>query len=607
MLQFTEFTTNNEERWLKEVELGLKGGSIEKLYRSDAIEEISIKPLYTRDDINSLDTINSLPANAPFLRGFHIPQMFPRTWNIVQKTTIEESIQIAQAPKSFLEAGFNTIELYLHSNDLTSIETLLIFLPQNLKLYLKFSPDTVIPMLQRMKQIHHQESLLNVSLAIDPISHHKQDTSCESEILQMLEHLREFNQERNIAILRIDGCMYHHAGVNIVQELAIVMALAVEYLRLWDQLNIPPKISSKWIHFAFGVSSQFLYEISKLRAARLLWHFILDQAEVQSNDQTMFIHCETSLTNITLYDPETNLLRTTTETLAAVLGNVDSIWVAPYDFYQESKKDFTEQYAKNIPLILREEAHIADLMDPIGGSYAIESLTQQIAEKAYEKFQQIENNGGIIPSIQSGTIQNWVKEVTLKKKNHFIQRKRKLIGINESPNPNEIEPRSNQYQNNPTVSFLTPFIESEPIETIRSKVLQSRSLRKDCKVTILTLGNITSFIPRYDFTKAFFEIGGFEVETVSIKDVSEWSNTDPFNNNVVAICSTEQNYSMYLNTIVPLLRTKNPSTLIFLMGEPKLVSEKEHYQSLGINSFIHNHSNIIEIFQYIIQAKGIEL
>ncbi len=188
---------------------------------------------------------------------------------------------------------------------------------------------------------------------------------------------------------------YHNAGANAVQELAFALATGVAYLRAMQRRGADVNVAARRMRFDFAVGGNFFMEIAKLRAARLLWSQVVDAFCGGGKARWMRQHARRARRNKTTIDPYVNMLRVTTEALAAAVGGVESLHVAPYDEPARPPDEFSRRIARNAQVILQEEAHLTAVVDPAGGSYAVEALTDRLARDAWALFQEIEGMGGM--------------------------------------------------------------------------------------------------------------------------------------------------------------------------------------------------------------------
>lgn len=229
----------------------------------------------------------------------------------------------------------------------------------------------------------------------------------------------------------------HDGGANAVQELASALAAGACYLRELATRGIDPAAVLPRIRFGFSVGPDFFMAIAKLRAFRKLWVAVGQAFGAPSSACAACIHARTSLWNRSFLDPHTNMLRATTEALAAVLGGCDSLHVGAFDEVIRPPDEFSRRIARNTQIILRDECGTHRVVDPAGGSGYVESLTDDLCAAAWKSFQDIEARGGILAALADGSLQKSVADVAAKRADAVATRRESQVGVNRYANPSE--------------------------------------------------------------------------------------------------------------------------------------------------------------------------
>ena len=260
-------------------------------------------------------------------------------------------------------------------------------------------------------------------------------------------------------MLSIDATLYQNAGANMVQQIAYALAHANDYFNKIKNIE-------KRIVFQVAVGSNYFFEIAKLRALRLLFNVVAKEYNL-----THDCHLLVSPTkrNKTLYDYNVNLLRTTTECMSAILGGADAVANLPYDALYHKDNEFGDRIARNQLLVLKHESHFDKVNNPGDGSYYIESLTQQLAEKALALFKEIEANGGFLKQLKDGTIKRKIQESADKEQALFDNGKEILLGTNKYPNPEDRMSHDLE---------LFPFVKIKPRKTLITPIIEKRLAEK---------------------------------------------------------------------------------------------------------------------------------
>ncbi|HFQ93391.1 MAG TPA: methylmalonyl-CoA mutase [Anaerolineae bacterium] len=231
---------------------------------------------------------------------------------------------------------------------------------------------------------------------------------------------------------------YHNSGANAAQELAFTLGNGAAYLRAMSERGLDANVTARHMMFHFAVSGDFFMEIAKLRAARILWSQIVAAFGGYAAAQKMRLHVRTAVINKTVTDPYVNMLRVTTEALSAALGGADSISVAPFDEVIRPPDEFSRRIARNAQIILQEEAYLTRLLDPAGGAYYVEYLTDELARRAWALFQEVEGRGGMLAALQAGFPQELIAQEVESQTAKLATRKDVLVGTNLYANAEEV-------------------------------------------------------------------------------------------------------------------------------------------------------------------------
>ena len=429
--------------WKQEVENSLKGKPIEKLY-SATYENLRIKPIYTREDIESLEHIEQYPGFPGYVRGIKANGYVGEPWAVSQELSANSAREWNEIIKHDLERGQTEIHLVLDKLgfSITSLEqieemfsgislrdcSLRVDAAENslafLALFAAYLQKQQIP----LESVHG-------TIGMDPLSSLIEKGKLSTSLRTLYDIMVDITAwaEKTmpgVKTIIVHSEPYHNGGANAVQELAFAFGTAVEYLNECLNRGLTIDETAKRISFSFAVGANFFMEIAKLRAARLLWTNIVQAFGGNVESQKLNIHARTSEFTKTVYDPYVNMLRATTEAFAATVGGANSLHVSPFDEAIRQADEFSRRIARNTQLILLEESHLGKVIDPAGGSYYVESLTAQLAEEAWNLFRKIEDKGGIVKALEEGFVQAEVEKVAELRKKHVKVRKEKIVGTN---------------------------------------------------------------------------------------------------------------------------------------------------------------------------------
>lgn len=235
----------------------------------------------------------------------------------------------------------------------------------------------------------------------------------------------------------VDVSCYHDAGANAIQELAFAIATAVEYAKQMAQRGIEFAVLAKHMQFAFSVGANMFMELGKIRALRLLWSQVCNAYDCLGEECAANIHVRTSFFTKTIYDPYVNLLRTTTESFAAAVGGVDSMHVGPLDEIIRRGDLFSRRISRNTQIMLQRECNLLQPIDPAGGSWYIETITEELAKRAWELFTKVENDGGIVSALEKELPQKEAEKTYASRVASISKRKNVIVGTNSYANLGE--------------------------------------------------------------------------------------------------------------------------------------------------------------------------
>ena len=437
---FSDFSGISSKQWKQQLQFELRGEDYNDVLVWNSPEDIKVKPFYHADENVTNFSIATKASDFKICQNIFVFD--------VEKSILKTNDSLVRGAESIC---------YHIENEEIDIEKLLD--NPNLKgvavhLDLNFISANFITKIEKAANRIESKIFLN----LDPIGHLAKDGNWMKT--ENKDNFESLNKLSNLnPTISIDASLYQNAGANIVQQLAYAMAHANEY---FNNLKNP----GKTIVFKLAVGSNYFFEIAKFRALRLLFQTI--SSEYQPGFEC-YILATPSKRNKTIYDYNTNLLRTTTETTSAILGGADAIANLAYDAIYHKDNEFGDRLARNQLLILKHESYLNQVNNPADGSYYIESLTQQLAEKALILFKEIENAGGFIKQLKEGTIQKKIAESAQKEQDLFNSGKEILVGTNKYPNPNDHMKHDLE---------LYPFVKLNPRKTLITPIIEKRLAEK---------------------------------------------------------------------------------------------------------------------------------
>ncbi|NCT10627.1 MAG: methylmalonyl-CoA mutase [Flavobacteriia bacterium] len=438
---FDEFSPVSAAAWKQKIQAELKGADYETLlWKTD--EGITVKPFYTKEDCKNI-AIN-LPK-----KGFYICQNVfidhEKTANFLAKDALKRGATAIhfKANKTF------DYQKVLQNIDVksTNIYFKFTFLDDNFQI--------------ELSKFCNSESIFFQTDIIGNLAENGNWFFNMNEDHKRLKNIS--NSCKNSISVSLD--LYQNAGATISQQLGYALAHANEYL-----LHFGKEIA-KETHFSFAVGSNYFFEIAKLRAFRILWETLLNEYGIENS--AVHIFTQPSLRNKTIYDYNVNMLRTTSECMSAILGGSNTISNVSYDAIFHKSNEFGERISRNQLLILQQESYLQKVQNFADGSYYIDAITSQLAEKGLAIFKQIEKGGGFLDQLKSGMIQKKIKESAQKEEADFMDKKIVLVGTNLQQNNHdrmkndlEIYPFSKQRN---IKTLLTPITRKRLSETIEKE------------------------------------------------------------------------------------------------------------------------------------------
>jgi methylmalonyl-CoA mutase len=399
--------------------------------------------------------------------------------------------------------------------------------------------------------------------------------------------------------------------------LAVALAMAVEYIRRMDIAKVPVGTAAPRMAFSFAVGSQFFPELAKFRAFRLLWSRVLSAFGDVGLAANAAVHARTALFNKTVLDPYVNMLRTTTEALAAVLGGVDSVQVGAFDEVVRTPDEFSQRIARNIALMLSEEFNFNEVADAAGGSWLVEKLTDDLARKAWGIFQDIEKQGGFLAALSAGAVQKLVGAAAADKRKQLDTRRLSVLGTNLFPNlkekplaPSSVAAAPAAPAAGPSVVTVAPvkaWRAAEGYEELRAIADRyAKANGKRPQVFLAKIGPVKQHKPRADFSAGFFAVAGFEAVGKEAFDTAEAAAKAAAASgaSIAVLCSTDDTYPVLVPAFAGALKAAKPGMVAILAGLPAEQATVDSFKQAGIDDFIHVRANVREMLAQLLAKIG---
>lgn len=622
---FDDFEPVSREQWEEKVIEDLKGAPFNKLNWKTG-EGFNLEPFYTLADIPP--EAAAKPGSFPFTRSAKEPS---RLWQIQQTVygygrsrtemaTVAKEAAAAEAESLLIMAGVPGSK-----SEIASAEHLKEVLSQTESL------NTLTIHVEGEDYYHSLKGLslsdlfavgaAEVSLYLDPYIHALRSGKLPDTEANITQHLKEAIETLKSAggphrAVCVHGEVFKRAGATITEELAYSLAAGNEYMAALVSAGLSVDDAAKSISFSLPAGTRYFPEIGKYRAARRLWSLIVSAYKPAGEQvSAMTQHGGTSLWNLSLYDRHTNLLRTTTQAMAAIIGGVDTLRVHPFDAPFATDDEFSRRMARNIQFLARYESYLGVVSDPAGGSYYIEKITDEIAHNAYEIFQDIEKQGGFLKAAGNGRIQSGIGSTSLERETRLAVRKDVFVGVNHYPNTGEVlkEGKTSGFDFDAVLEYgygdVSALDSGEAVEKLRlfrgpekfEKLrLETEKLSKEKGkrplIQLIPLGKLTMQRARAAFCVNLFGVAGFEVndpgslgkaaETEPVKKLVEEKKSAI---SAVVLCSADEEYAEILNQNGDLL--KSLSVPVIVAGAPK---DAEQLKAAGVSDFVNVKSNVYD-------------
>lgn len=607
----TEFQAPTTQEWLDKIQVDLKGADFEKRLVWRTNEGFTVQPFYRREDVLKLKTPEALPGEFPFVRG---NKKDNNIWYIRQDIVADDAKAANAKAKDVLNKGIDSLGFRIPGDKVNAefVETLLDgiccdIVEVNFNTCKRHTLELAQLLVAYFEKKGYDKEKVVGSVDFDPmekmVMKGKDVTPILATAPQLIETLKDYP---NFRCITVNSEALNNAGAYIVQELGYALAWGNEYLQQLVDAGVDVDLAAKKIKFNMGVSENYFMELAKFRAARMLWAQIVKQYEPKCDCACqMIVNATTSCYNQTLFDSYVNLLRSQTEAMSAALGGVHSMVVVPFDATYEVPTDFSERIARNQQLLLKEECHFGQIVDPGAGSYYIEYLTDSLAVEAWKIFLKVEDEGGFLAAVKAGSIQDDINATNAKRHGDAAKRKEFILGTNQFPNFTEVSEGKKP---------LTCACGCGQAEATEFKAINSTRLAADFEdlrihtegaktptAFMLTIGNLAMRQARAQFSCNFLACAGYKViDNLGFKTVEEGVDAAlKAGADIVVLCSSDDEYAEYA---VPAFKYLDNRAMFVVAGAPACMDD---LKAAGIENFIHVKCNVLETLKEYNQKLGI--
>ncbi|MFG3395921.1 methylmalonyl-CoA mutase family protein [Streptomyces parvus] len=567
------------------------GSAAEEALSTTLEDGLTTRPLYTASD-ESPDT--GFPGFAPFTRGSRPEGNATGGWDVRQRHALTDPSRLNEALLGDLENGVTSLWLTVGGPAGVPVDGLARALEG---VYLDLAPlsldapadlDAAATELLRLYEERGvAKSEARGTLGADPLGHEAR-TGVEADLAPAVRWAQRCEAEYpGLRAIVVDGLPYHEAGGSAGEELGLSLATGVAYLRSLTAAGMSVEAACGQLEFRYAATADQFLTIAKLRAARRLWARVAEASGARAAGAQRQ-HAVTSPVMMTRRDPWVNMLRTTLATLGAGVGGADSVTVLPFDHALGLPDAFARRIARNTSTILMEESHLARVIDPAGGSWYVERLTDELATAAWAFFQETERAGGLPAALRSGAVAERLAATWAARSAKLARRKEPITGVSEFPMPGERpverEPAPDAYAGAP--GGLPRVRRDEAFEALRARSdahLAATGSRP--KVFVAALGPAAAHTARVSFAVNLFGAGGIEAvhDPVSVDADTAAGALAASGASVAVLCSSDALYAEQAEPVARALKSAGAAQ-VFLAGRPGEYADIDSYVFAGCDA-----------------------
>ncbi|MGW5052839.1 methylmalonyl-CoA mutase family protein [Actinokineospora sp. NPDC004072] len=551
---------------------------VEAVLAARTYDGIEIAPLYTAADAAPAAGMPGLP---PYTRGARPDGHVRGGWDVRQRHA--DPATTAAAVLADLENGVSSLWLVAGGSGIpvarladVLADVHLDLAPVTLDAGAEFA-DAAAELLRVHAEKGVPAAETRGSLGADPIGHQAR-TATAPDLAAAASLATSAAEYPNLRAITVDGLPYHDAGGSDAQELGAAIAAGVAYLRALTE-DLPVARAAELLEFRFAATADQFLTIAKLRAARRLWARV---GEVSGFTAPQRQHAVTATAMLSRRDPWVNMLRATLGCFGAGVGGADAVTVLPFDAAIGLPDAFARRIARNTQSVLLEESRLAGVIDPAGGSWYVERLTDDLARAAWAWFTEIERHGGIVAAQGSGLVADRIAETWAARRDNLAHRVDALTGVSEFPHLAE-QPVERPPAPAAPAGGLPVHRYAEEFEDLRDRsdrALAATGARP--RVFLATLGPVAAHTARATFAANLFQAGGIETPADAVERYDGSA--------VVCLCGTDNAYAEQAADAVAALRAAG-ARKVLLAGKPS-----DEYQ---VDGFVHTGCDAIAVLRQI--------
>jgi methylmalonyl-CoA mutase len=573
-----EFPPVSTELWEEVIHKDLKDADYAKKLIWQTAEGLAVKPYYRAVDIVGLEYPEADPGAFPYARSTHTTG----DWRIREEIDATEPEEANGAARSALLAGAEEIA-YCNANfENTSDLGMLLANLEEIPVHFENAGEPQLRLL--MERLNGRQRISQVSTGWNPLT----NLDFAAEVIAAAP--------ATLVPFTIHGEEFEESGATAVEEVGFTLAAAIDFMAEMQERKVNADRAAASLTFSFSIGANYFFQIAKLRAFRMMWAQAVESFGGTRDSAKAHIHARTSRWNETIYAPRANVLRGTTEAMAAIFGGADSITVAPFDECYKRPDEASRRLARNTQIILKQEALLSRVTDPGAGSYFLEVITDFIARDGWKIMQGIEAIGGYQKAVKDGLIAQALEKSMAAREEAVSSRRRIFTGTSQHANISEKALGRIDFSRISDQRRGARMYEQLRLRTERHVAHGGKNPR----VLLAEIGDAKMRTARSNFAANFFACAGFDLAAKRFSSAERIAASDA---DLIVLCSSDAEYLALATEVIARMKALTREIPVIVAGNP---DSAEQLKSAGVADFVHMRSNPIEVLARWQQRLGIK-
>ena len=573
----SEFPSVSTEQWERIIRENVKGAE----YVSEMIwhpeEGLAVKPYYRAEDLAGLHFLDAAPGDFPYVRTARSTG----DWRIREEFDIADPDEANRSACNAVAVGAEEIAFHRPKMESCSDIALLLANLNEIPVHCAgLGRASVELLIERLKKRPHGAA---VSTDLDSLA----DLDHSAEIVR--------NAPTGLRPFVIHADEFQERAAGAIEEVGFALSAGVDLVAAMQERGLGIDRVAGSLSFSFATGPEFFVQIAKLRAFRVVWAKAVESFDGTHPAGVTQIHARTANWNKTIYDPHVNILRATTEVISAILGGADSVSCAPFDECYKHPDENSRRLARNTQIVLKQEALLSRVADPLGGAYVIEVLTNSIASKAWKLFQELEASGGYQEARAAGVIASVLDRRRSSREQAVDFRRRVLTGTNRFADASE---KALGRIDQALISSVPRAAKAFEVLRLRTEQFIRRTGNQP-RILLAEIGDVKMRSARSQFAADFLACAGLPTTIRQFKEAEQIVDSGAA---LIVLCSSDAEYLPIVEKLIPVLKDRSAGANIVIAGNPDTA---EQLRNLGVADFIHLRSNVVEVLSGIQRLIGI--